>query len=131
MTRPAHIRLTITIAAFAALAACGSKEPEVVGGPAPDATAIEAANKAPVVLPPAIKITRNYRCNNKKLVTISYLADDVTANLRPTDAPTSAPILLKASAPGEPFVAEGYSLSGSGEQATLTEPGTGAQTCKA
>ena len=48
-------RILAVAAATLSLAACGPKEPEVVGGAAKDAVAVEAANRPPVALPPAIQ----------------------------------------------------------------------------
>lgn len=129
MTSPTA-KLAVAFATLVTLSACEPKPPEVVGGPVPDQTSIAAANQAPVTLPPAIRETRSYRCNNTRLVTINYLADDLTVNLRPTAKPTSPPIVLTAPAAGEPFVAEGYRLVGTGPNVTLTEPGFAGQECK-
>lgn len=130
MTSPTLTKSAVAFATLITLAACEPKPPEVVGGPVPDATTIAAANNAPVTLPPAIKETRSYRCNNTRLVTITYFADDLTVNLRPTDEPTSTPVVMTAPAVGEPFVGEGYRLAGTGEEVTLTEPGFAGQDCK-
>ncbi len=123
-----------TAAALAALSACNDR-------PAATAPANEAANESSaanttaatsnVALPPAIRASRTYRCtSDNSVIEVNFLADDVTANLRPGGQDTAAPTVLTAPAPGQPFVAEGYSLSGSGETVTFDSPTTASQTCR-
>lgn len=117
-----------SVAALFLLGACNS-EPQVVGGPADDQA--EALKNAPKVqLPPAIKVARTYRCKDNSIVYISFLADDQTALVR--DKEENPPIAtLKAPAQGQPFVSEGFSLSGSGENITYKSPESGTLTCRA
>lgn len=123
--------IAVASATLLSLAACGQSEPEVVGGAQPDAVATEAANRPPVELPPAIKATKNYRCRDTSVIQVNFLADDLTANFRPGDQPTAPPVVLKAPAAGEAFVAEGYSLSGNGDTVDFAAPGKPSQSCKA
>lgn len=126
-------RIAILAAASAALASCGQSATNGA-----DASAENAANAsanatatANVTLPPAIKNTVKYRCTgDNSVIEASFLADDVTVNLRPGGQPTASPTVLKATAPGQPFEAEGYSLSGSGETVTYKSPTGGSQTCR-
>jgi hypothetical protein len=110
------------------LAAC-TPEPEVVDtSPDPQAEALK--NAPPVELPPAIKVAKTYRCKDNSLVYVSFMTDDVTAAVR--DKQEEPPVsTLKAPAPGQPFVSEGFSLSGSGDTVTYTSPDSGTQSCKA
>jgi len=115
-------------AALLSLAAC-NKEPEVVDAN-PDPQAEELAKAPPVTLPPAIKATRTYRCKDNSLVYVTFLDDDMTALVR--DKQEEPPVsTLKAPAPGQPFVAEGFSLSGNGTTVTYNSPDAGSQSCKA
>ena len=122
--------LILTLAAAAALAGC-NKQNHTINGNEPDDTANEVANAAPVQLPPSILATKTYRCKDNSVVHIDWLSDKQTANVRSGD--NAAAVQLKAPAPGETMVAEGYSLNGSDTagSVTLTRPGTGAETCKA
>lgn len=130
MTKSFHI-LAVASATLLSLSGCQQKAPDVVGGVQPDAVAIAAANKAPVTLPPAILSTKTYRCKDKSAIQVNFLADNVTANVRPAEAATTAPTTLTAPAAGEPFVAEGYSLSSNSDTMTYTAPGRPSQECKA
>jgi hypothetical protein len=57
------------------------------------------------------------------------MSDNKTAVLRASK--DGSPTVLTAPEPGKPFVAEGYSLSGSGKSINLTQPGKGSQGCNA
>lgn len=111
------------------LAACDSQPTTVTANGSVDPMADELANAAPVELPPAIRDSKTYRCADNSLVYVAFLADDLTANFR--TEPNAAPTKLTAAAAGEAFVAEGYSVSGSGETVTIARPGKSGQTCKA
>ena len=96
-----------------------------------DEAANEAANAAPVVLPPAIAHSKIYRCKDNSVVYIDWLADNQSANIRiDRNGPATH---VMAPAVGEPMVAEGYSLTGTGTDSsvTLTRPDKGSQSCKA
>ena len=133
MTRLTHIKVAAA-AVLLTLAACEQKAPEVVGGPTPDATAIAAANKAPVTLPPAIAKSVTYRCKDNSVFYANFLTDNITANVRDKEEDPPSVILMAAAA-GEPYVGippngEGFSLSGNGAEVTYTSPKGPAQTCK-
>lgn len=112
-----------------ALAACNSEPETIVGGGPQDDMAAELANAAPIELPPSVKESHSYRCKDNSLVYIDWLSDDKSANVR--TAKDGPPTNVKAPNPGEPMVAEGYSLQGSASSITLTVPGKGSQSCKA
>jgi hypothetical protein len=117
----------IAVASLSLLAACNKNdEPEVVGGPA-DPMAAELANAAPVELPPSVKANKQFRCKDNSLIFVDFMSDDKTAQLR-TDKGGEA-TTLKAAEVGQPFTAEGFSVSGSGDDVTITVPGKGAQAC--
>ena len=114
-------------ASLAALAAC-NKEPEVVDTTA-DPQAEELAKAPPVTLPPAIRETKTYRCKDNSVVYVSFMDDGLTAMVR--DKQEEPPLAkLKAPKEGEPFVADGFALSGSGDSVTYTSPDSGTLTCK-
>jgi crotonobetainyl-CoA:carnitine CoA-transferase CaiB-like acyl-CoA transferase len=122
--------LTVTVAAAAALAGC-NQQPEVIeGGPA-DPMANVTANAGPIELPPAIAASKIYRCKDNSVVYVDWLSDNKSANFRAEKA--APPTQLKAAAEGEAMTAEGYSLTGNAQAAsiTLTRPGKGSQSCKA
>ena len=122
--------LTLIALGSLALAACDSKS--ITSGSTPDPMANEIANAAPVEMPPAIAATKIYRCGDSSVVSIDWLDDKKTANVRVGDATT--PVQVKAAAEGEALTAaDGTSLTGSATAASvsLTLAGKGAQTCKA
>ena len=117
-----------SVAAFLSLAACNNKEPEVVDT-SPDPQAAELAKAKPAEMPLMIQASRTYRCKDNSLVYIDFMNDQKTANFRADKG--GAPTVLKAEEAGQPFRAEGYSVSGSGQTITLERPGKGSQSCKA
>lgn len=134
MTRAIHSTAAVAIATLLTLSACEQKEPEVVGGPAPDATSIAAANQAPVTLPPAIASSKTYRCKDNSVVYANFMTDGTTANIRDKEEDPPRTTLI-APAAGQPFVGSGegagFALSGSGDTVTYTSPEGGTQSCKA
>jgi hypothetical protein len=125
------MRNTISLSAVASalllLSACNN-EPEVIpaGGADPQAEALKTAPK--VELPPAIAASRTYRCKDNSLVFIDFYTNN-TAMYRTEKGGT--PTTLTAPEPGQPFTAEGYSVSGNAPSITLTAPGKGTLTCNA
>lgn len=114
------------IAAFIALAACSS-EPEVVDTN-PDPMKDELAKAAPIEAPPMIQANRTYRCKDNSLVYIEFYTDNTAQFRTEKGGPATT---LTAPAAGQPYVAEGHSVSGSGPQIELTAPGKGSLSCKA
>ena len=115
------------LAALLALAGC-NQEPEVVSANGADPQAEELAKAAPVALPPAIQATRTFRCKDNSLFYADYYTDN-TVNVRTEK--TGMPTKLTAPEAGQPYVAEGYSLSANATTVTYTAPGKGTQSCKA
>jgi hypothetical protein len=120
--------LLLTLAAAAALAGCNNDH-TIVSGPNSEDDA--AVANGPVELPPSIASSDIYRCDDNSVIYIDWLSDNKSANFRPEKAAT--PVNLTAPEPGQPMVAEGYSLTGTpgASSVTLTRPGKGSQTCKA
>lgn len=115
------------LAALFALAACENHTIDPNKEEAANAAA--AANSAASVeAPPMIQASRTYRCKDNSLLYADFYTND-TVNVRAKkDGPGTT---LTAPAAGQPYVAEGYSLSANSEQISYTGPGKGAQSCKA
>ena len=124
-----HTTFACVLAAATALAGCGGESHNITaGGPDEGNTTVANAN---VVLPPSILHSKIYRCKDNSVVYIDWLSDNKSANLRTEK--NGSPTHLVAPEPGQPMVAEGHSLTGTSEAAsvTLTRPGTSSQSCKA
>jgi hypothetical protein len=125
--------LTLTIAAAAALAGCNKEDHTIVAGPAAEES--PPVNTVGVELPPSIEASKIYRCKDNSVAYIDWLRDasgkPAGANFRSDKNGT--PTLLKADVDGQPLIAEGYSLTGTAQSATitLTRPGKSSQSCKA
>lgn len=85
-----------------------------------------ATENVQVTLPPSIKASHTYRCADNSVVTIDFLSDDVTINLRSEGTISQ----LKSPAPGEPFTDGKYTVDGDGAAIELTRPGKEPETCK-
>lgn len=120
--------LLLTLAAAAALAGC-HKHTIVSGPPGYDDNTAANTN---VQLPPSITATKLYRCADNSVVTIDYLSDGKSANVRAGKETTSTPV--SAPEAGQPMTAAGgYSVEGSAtsSSAKIAVPGHPAQTCNA
>lgn len=113
-------------AACLALAACNN-DPIVADGPA-DPQAAELAKAKPVELPPAISSSRTYRCKDNSLVYADFYTNNTVKVMK---AKGGDGTILTAPAAGEPYTADGYSMSGNSDSVTYSAPGKGAQSCKA
>ncbi|TKD49921.1 hypothetical protein [Sphingomonas baiyangensis] len=110
------------------LAACQS-EPEVIDTRPPNPLEAELANAAPVELPPAIRANVTFRCRDNSLAYVEFFQGDKQVTVR-TDREGERTV-LRASEAGQPFTAEGYSLSGDTENVTLKLPAKDELTCRA
>jgi hypothetical protein len=124
--------LLLTLAAAAALAGC--QKHTIVSDPnKPDEVNTTAGDNANVQLPPSIIATKLYRCADNSVVTVDYLSDSKSANVRTgKDAATSTQVTTDT--PGKPMTAAGgYSVEGSAtaSSAKIAVPGHPAQTCNA
>lgn len=124
------IKTPLPFAALAilALAAC---EPETIDpNEAPDRAVEEARNTAAanVQAPPMIQASRTYRCKDNSLLYADFYTNNTVQVRGAKDEPGT---LLTAVAEGQPYTAEGYSLSANAPQINYTAPGKGAQSCKA
>jgi len=109
------------------LAACEQKT-ETVTTQAPDPLADAIAKAPKVELPPSIKASVTFRCKDTSLVYVDFMSGNKVADLRTEK--NGAPVVLKAEAAGEPFVADGYSLTGTPKGITLSMPDKPSQACK-
>ena len=115
------------IALVLTLAACEQKT-ETVTSEAPDPQAEQLKKAPPAVLPPSMRASKTFRCKDNSLVHVDFFNGDKLAHLKPTEnGPT---INLTAEKAGDPMVADGYSMTGTPEAITLTQPGKGTLTCK-
>ncbi|MEP6784940.1 MAG: hypothetical protein ABI898_04270 [Sphingomonadales bacterium] len=117
--------LAAVLAATFALAACDKKPAEPVVNTDPNSANFTGA-ATPVVLPPAVKSSKLYRCDDGSVVKVGLFQGDKMANVAEENGP---PTMLHASEAGKPLVAEGFELMIAGEKLTLTRPGHPKQTC--
>ncbi|RDE06970.1 hypothetical protein [Sphingomonas aracearum] len=125
-------RLSLPLSALAsllALAACNKPAPEVVDTTAPDPNRAALANAAPVELPPAVRADVTLRCKDNSLVYVTFFQGDKQVNVRTEKG--GQPTQLKAPEAGQPYTAEGYSLTGDEKNVTLKQPGKGSLVCHA
>ncbi|MBA3835588.1 MAG: hypothetical protein H0X53_07055 [Sphingomonas sp.] len=123
--------ILLTLVAAAALAGCQENDPIVIGSDGQE-VANTPISSTPVELPPSIAASKKYRCQGNGIVTIDWLSDNKSANLR-SEGDDSI-VQLTAPEPGQPLTAEGgYSLTGTAAASSisLTRPGQGASNCKA
>ena len=105
------------IAASVILAACNS-EPEVINKYDPQAEALK--NATPVAPPPMVSSSKTYRCSDNSLFYVDFYSDN-TATIRTEQ--TGSPTSLTSTNGQPPFIAEGYSVSGNGDNVRITAPG--------
>ena len=112
------------------LIALGACEQETIDPNADDrADAANVANAAvSIPPPPMIQASRTYRCKDNSLLYADFYTNDTVQVRSKKDEQGTT---LTAAAAGQPYTAEGYSLSANSEQVSYTAPGKGAQSCKA
>ncbi|HEX8308021.1 MAG TPA: hypothetical protein VF645_06330 [Allosphingosinicella sp.] len=88
----------------------------------------DANAAASVEAPPMIQASRTYRCKDNSLLYADFYTNDTVQVRAKKEEPGT---VLTAAAAGQPYTAEGYSLSANSEQISYTAPGKGAQSCKA
>lgn len=98
-----------------ALSACQQSAPEVVNTYDPQAAALQ--NAAPVQLPPAMTASKTYRCADNSLVYVDFYNNN-TAIMRRGNR-DAAPTTLTAEGGNPPFIGEGGSVSGTGDNVTI------------
>lgn len=121
-------RIPLAAAPLAVLLALAACENETIDGNVdPKANATNTA-ATPVEAPPMIQASRTYRCKDNSLLYADFYTNDTVQVRAAKDKP---PTVLTAAAAGQPYTAEGYSLSANSEQISYTAPGKGTQSCKA
>ena len=124
--------LLLTLAAAAALAGCNRENHTIVAGPPGDDGPSNVAANGPIALPPSIIATKIYRCADNNVVTVDYLSDNKSANVR---AEKGAPVVqVAAPEAGQPMTAPGgYQVEGSPDSSTakIAVPGHPSQSCNA
>jgi hypothetical protein len=123
MTR---IPLLIALAAAAALAGCNKEDHTIVTGPPGD----NAAENAPVVLPPTIAQSKIYRCADNRVVYVDWLSDNKSANIRTESGGVATQVTALEA--GKPMTAGGgYSIEGTAtaHSIKIAVPGHTAQSC--
>jgi hypothetical protein len=122
-----HFLAAAAIAATVTLAAC-STEPEVVQINKDDPMADALRNAGPVAPPPMIQASRTYRCSDNSLYYVDFYTNN-SAMVR-TQQGGDPVAMLTAEGGNPPYVGqEGYSISGNGEQVSISAPGHGSQSC--
>lgn len=124
--KSSHVLTAASIAALVTLAACNSG-PEVVQINKEDPMAEALKNAGPVAPPPMIQDNRTYRCRDNSLFYVDFFTNN-TAVVR-TQQGGDPVASLTAEGGNPPYTGSGYSVSGSGEQVTITAPGHGTQSC--
>ncbi|MES2288254.1 MAG: hypothetical protein V4530_00845 [Pseudomonadota bacterium] len=120
--------LTAVLAATFALSACDKKPAEPVVDNDPNSANFTGATPGkPVELPPAVKSTKLYRCDDGSVAKINLFQGDKLASV---SEETGSPTMLKAEEAGKPLIAEGFELTVSGDNVTLTRPSHPKQTCR-
>lgn len=117
--------LAAPLAALLALPACNNKPTTIVAGD-DDPQAEQLKSAKPVAPPPMIQASRTYRCKDNSLVYADFYTNNTVAVRAKKEA---SPTVLTSPDGKAPYVAEGYSVSGSGDTITYAAPGKGAQAC--
>jgi hypothetical protein len=121
------LQLAAPLSLLLALGAC---QQETIDPNADDrAEAANVANAAASMeAPPMIQASRTYRCKDNSLLYADFYTNDTVQVRSKKEEPGTT---LTAAAAGQPYTADGYSLSANSEQISYTAPGKGAQSCKA
>jgi hypothetical protein len=119
-----------SIAALALLAACNSQPTTITGNGPSDPTASEIAEAPPVKLPPAVLVSKSYRCKDNSIVYVDYMNDAVSVHYRAKKE--AMPTTLTAPAAGQPFVGDNIELTGAPNATAVTvKTGGSTKTCDA
>jgi hypothetical protein len=116
--------LPLALAAAAALAGCNQESHTIGGNNEADANAVNTAN---VELPPSIVASKKYRCHDNSLISVDWLSDNKSANVRVGEEPAATHFAAETA--GEALKSpDGKSLTGTATASSVTY---GGQTCKA
>lgn len=114
--------LTLLLVAAAALAGCDQSDHTITAEGPYDPQANQANSGAPVVLPPSIVASHQYRCKDNSLVAIDWLSDGKANTARATPKGGAAVTLTQAEANG-PYTADGTTLTGDPQAKAVTYAG--------
>lgn len=117
--------LLAATAALLVLSAC-QNNPEEVGSSTPDPQAEALKNAPKIELPPSIKASQKLRCADNSVISVDFFDGDKMVVFRDEKG---AVTMLKAENAGDPFVAEGFKLTGSPKSVTVETP-SGTRTCR-
>src|SRR3982751_417583 len=106
--------LILALGVAAALAGCNKENHTIVAGGA-DEGGTNAAENAPITLPPSVTASKSYRCKDNRLVYIDWMSDG-SAHVKKTREEVGTP------------VTPGNELKGDAHASTITYNG---QSCKA
>lgn len=123
-------KLLLTLGLTAALAACNNSDHTIVADPTPD-DGYNAAADANVVLPPAIKASKTYRCADNTIVKVDWLEDGKSATVTPAEG---TPVAVTMTEDGKPMTgADGTSVAGASSDSSVKIGlgGKPAQSCNA
>lgn len=105
-----------SIAAFAGLAGCGEPEPEVVGEMYDPADEEElAAQEAEIDVPPMVRASRSYRCEDNSVVYVTFYTNDTQVGVASERG--APPTILMNEAAAEDAEADGGEAAAEGEAA--------------
>jgi uncharacterized lipoprotein len=130
MRNPSPLLRAAPLALVALLAACNSNSTAKTeaSGESAEANTAEAAPLPPIELPPSLTASHTYRCKDNSILYIDFYGDKAADLRAKKDGSVTK---LTAAEAGKPLEGEGYSVSGSGAQVNITQPGKGSQACKA
>lgn len=129
MKNPSPLFRAAPLALVALVAACNKSDTAATNASGDSAEANSAVAAPPVELPPPLMASRTFRCKDNSIVYIDFYGGEKTADLRAAkDGPVTK---LTAEEKGKPLTGGGYSVSGTGTQVTMTQPGKPSQSCKA
>ena len=123
--------LLLPLIAAAALAGCNNSGHTIVAGGPDEGNDTNTVAPKNVELPPTIASSKSYRCGDNSIVSVDWLSDKKSANLR--IGQTAEPNHVTAAAEGQPMSGNGYTVEGAfaGSTVKVTEPGKPTQTCNA
>ncbi len=119
-----QLLLVAVLAATLTLPACNKSKAPVVNTD-PNSANFTASAK-PVVLPPAVKSSKSYRCADDSVVKVNLFQGDKMASVAEE---TGAPTMLNGTEAGKPLIAPGYELTVAGDTLTLERPAHPKQKC--
>ena len=122
-TRP--LLAALPLAAFLVLAACDNESHTIDPNQDPESEKLKTL--PPVEAPPMIQASKTYRCKDQSLLYVDSYTNN-TVRVRAKKEGGEATTLTAANGQ-PPYTAEGWSLSGTGDQVSFTSPAKGTLSC--